>query len=300
MQEDVHDFTWVASRRFLVVEGTFDDPGYPRVAIRLLLQPEHAFLEIQTLGAFRVLRDGRTPIEDHQWGGRRTKLLLKAIVVHAVYDIPKDILIEDLWPESDPTASQRNFKVTLHRLRKILEPDLAKHGRSAYIHLKDNLISLDRQRCRVDVQRFLEYRKDIKRAALAKEHQVILDHGRRLLALYQGDFLAEDPYAPWAEMKRQALKDEYIATATAMAAIYRKQERWAEAIQCCRTALAADPCLEQAGAMLMEILAAQERRTDAVKVYEQLRAALRSDLGVEPDPGVTAVYRRIRADLPKG
>jgi LuxR family transcriptional regulator, maltose regulon positive regulatory protein len=257
------------------------------------------FLEIRTLGTFRVLRDGRVPIEDHQWGGRRTKLLLKAIVVHAMQDIPKDILIEDLWPESDPTASQRNFKVTLHRLRRILEPDLAKHSRSAYIHLKDNLISLDRRRCRVDVQRFLEYRKNIKRATLAKEHQTILELGRQAMTLYQGDFLAEDPYAPWVEMKRLALKDEYIATAMNMAAIYRDQAHWPEAAQCCRAALSADPCLEQAGAMLMEILAGQDRRSDAVKVYEQLRTALRSDLGVEPDPGVTAVYRRIRTDLPK-
>jgi hypothetical protein len=54
VQEDVHDFTWVASRRFLVVEGTFDDPGYPRVAIRLLLQPEHASLAERYLEATRV------------------------------------------------------------------------------------------------------------------------------------------------------------------------------------------------------------------------------------------------------
>lgn len=258
------------------------------------LEPDTPFLEIRTLGAFRVLRNGRTPIEDHQWGGRRTKLLLKAIVVHAISDIPKDILIEDLWPESDPAASQRNFKVTLHRLRKVLEPDLPKHRRSSYIHLKDNLISLDLTRCRVDVQRFLEYRKDIKRAALARENQTILELGRRLLSLYRGDFLAQDPYAPWAEMKRQALKDEYIATAMTMAAICREQDQWQEAAQCCRTALAADPCHEQAGAALMDILAAQERRSDALKVYEQLCAALRSDLGVEPGPAVAAVYRRIR------
>jgi LuxR family transcriptional regulator, maltose regulon positive regulatory protein len=258
------------------------------------LEPAQPFLEIRTLGAFRVLRNGRIPIEDHQWGGRRTKLLLKAIIVHAINDIPKDLLIEDLWPESDPEASQRNFKVTLHRLRKVLEPDLPKHGRSAYIHLKDNLISLDRTRCRVDVQLFLEYRKDIKRAALAREHQALLELGRRLLSLYQGDFLAEDPYAPWAEMKRLALKDEHIATAMTMAAIYREQAQWQEAAQCCRTALAADPCLEQAGAMLMEILAAQERRSDAVKVYEQLCAALRDDLGVDPGPSVAAIYQRIR------
>jgi LuxR family maltose regulon positive regulatory protein len=221
-------------------------------------------------------------------------LLLKAIVVHAISDIPKDILIEDLWPESDPAASQRNFKVTLHRLRKVLEPDLPKHGRSAYIHLKDNLISLDRIRCRVDVQLFLEYRKDIKRAALAREHQTILELGRRLLSLYRGDFLAEDLYAPWADMKRLALRDEYIATTMTMAAIYREQSQWPEAAQCCRTALAADPCLEPAGAMLMEILAAQDRRSDAVKVFEQLSAALRDDLGVEPGPSVVTVYRRIR------
>ena len=252
------------------------------------------------MGTFQVLRNGRTPIEDHQWGGRRTKLLLKAIVVHAINDIPKDILIEDLWPESDPEASRRNFKVTLHRLRKVLEPDLPKHRRSAYIHLKDNLISLDRARCRVDVQRFLEYRKDIKRAALARENQTILELGRRLLSLYRGDFLAEDPYAPWAEMKRQALRDEYVATAMTMAAICREQAQWQEAAQCFRTALAVDPCNEQAGAMLMDILATRERRSEALKVYEQLCAALRSDLGVEPGPTVAAIYRRIRDAGPEG
>jgi len=256
--------------------------------------PNRPFLEIQTLGAFRILRDGHALIQDKDWGGRRTKLLLKAILVHGLRDIPKDILIEDLWPESDPDASLRNFKVTLHRLRKILEPNLEKHSRSAFIHLKDNLISLDRDRCRVDVQAFLQLCKDIKRAALAKENQTILELGRQAMTLYLGDFLPEDPYAPWAEMKRLALRDEYIATITMMATIYQGQEQWEAAAQCCRSALAVDSCQEQAGAMLMEILARQERRSDAVKVYEQLRSALKHDLGVEPESGTEAIYRRIR------
>ncbi len=54
IQEDVHDFTWVTSRRFLDVPGTFDDPGYPPVDIRLLLQPEHAHLAERYLEATRV------------------------------------------------------------------------------------------------------------------------------------------------------------------------------------------------------------------------------------------------------
>jgi hypothetical protein len=54
VQEDVHDFTWTASRRYLDVQGRFEDPGYPPVALRLLLQPEHAHLAERYLEATRI------------------------------------------------------------------------------------------------------------------------------------------------------------------------------------------------------------------------------------------------------
>ncbi len=44
LQEDVHDFAWTASRRFLEKTDRFLDPGYPPVDIRLLVQPEHEHL----------------------------------------------------------------------------------------------------------------------------------------------------------------------------------------------------------------------------------------------------------------
>jgi hypothetical protein len=54
VQEDVHDFAWVASRRFLERRARFDDPGYPPVAIRLLLQPEHSHLAERYLAATKI------------------------------------------------------------------------------------------------------------------------------------------------------------------------------------------------------------------------------------------------------
>jgi hypothetical protein len=53
-QDDVHDFAWTASRRFLERLGRFEDPGYPPVEIRLLLQPEHAHLADRYLEATKV------------------------------------------------------------------------------------------------------------------------------------------------------------------------------------------------------------------------------------------------------
>ncbi|MGE5126057.1 MAG: M1 family metallopeptidase, partial [Betaproteobacteria bacterium] len=58
VQEDVHDFAWTASRRFLERRARFEEPGYPPVEIRLLLQPEHASLAGRYLEATRIaLRD---------------------------------------------------------------------------------------------------------------------------------------------------------------------------------------------------------------------------------------------------
>jgi len=41
VQDDVHTFTWTTSPDYQVHEAMFDEPGLPRVAMRLLMQPEH-------------------------------------------------------------------------------------------------------------------------------------------------------------------------------------------------------------------------------------------------------------------
>jgi hypothetical protein len=42
VQEDVHDFAWTTSPRYLVKTARFEQAGLPSVEMRLLLQPEHA------------------------------------------------------------------------------------------------------------------------------------------------------------------------------------------------------------------------------------------------------------------
>ncbi len=273
-----------------------DPKGSKTPAMVSTTQKKQHCLEMHTLGKFQVLRNGQEPIEDRHWGGNRTRLLLKSILVHGLQEIPKDIIIEDLWPEKSPGSAIQNFKVTLHRLRKCLEPDLKKHGRSAFIHLRSNRVSLNTDCCKIDVQEFLQCCKDIKRAALAKETGTILQLGQRVMDLYKGDFLPEDPYASWAEMKRLALKDEYLVVLMEMAHIYKEKEQFEAAAQCCRSAVAADACFEKAIGELMGIYIRQGRRNDAVKLYQKFKTRLKKELGVPPDPAITRLYDQIRTN----
>ena len=81
VQEDVHDFAWTASRRFLEKTDRFDDPGYPPVDIRLLVQPEHEHL------ARRYLESTKTALRSYgAWS--------------APYPYPQITVVDPAWTSS--------------------------------------------------------------------------------------------------------------------------------------------------------------------------------------------------------
>ena len=254
-------------------------------------QPKH--LHIRTFGGFHVCLEDETPISAKRWGGRRSKLLLKAIVSHGGQEVPSDILMDELWPESPEKTARGNLKVTLHRLRKVLEPDLDADRGSSYVHLKDNRISLDRRLCLTDVEEFTRCCKESARRENASDSAKVLKLGERAVELYRGDFLPEDPYEPWVEIKRLALKEVYINLLFRMVEILRARGDMDDAARFCAKITEAEPCLERAARSLMEIYAASGRSAEALLVFETFKKRLRQDIGVEPDQSTTRLYRRI-------
>lgn len=111
-------------------------------------------LWIQTLGALQVFR-GDFPMRETEWDRIQPKKLLEAIISYGGRSIPKEILIDELWPEETPGAAEKNFKTTLQRLRKSLEPSVHKDFSSSYVHLHDNFVHLDAELFQVDAELFL-------------------------------------------------------------------------------------------------------------------------------------------------
>ena len=255
-----------------------------------------AGLVIQTLGGFEVRRNGGEVVSDAQWAGIRQKLLLKAILVNGCREIPKDILMDALWPDSSHDAALKRFKVTLHRLRRILEPEVDQRAGLSCIFLKDNLVSLDMGRCRVDVNDFLEACDEIRQLKRDDDDERILSACRRAAEIYRGDFLPEELYLSWAEMKRAALKDQYIAVLMEMAGLLERKGDLDEAARHCGIVIQVDPLAEQACQRLMRLLHRQGRRSAALKIYRDLEKALAVELDTVPDPASTQIFHEIIND----
>jgi tetratricopeptide (TPR) repeat protein len=167
-------------------------------------------LSIETLGGFRVIR-GDDVIKEDEWDRSQPKQLLKVIVSYGAKGIPKEALIDQLWPEERPKSAESDFKTTLQRLRKSLEPDINKDFGSSYIHLQGNVVSIDAELCQVDVDLFLlllRNGEEKEKAGDVKEALLIYNEA---IEIYRGDFLPDEFYIPWADKRREELRESTLS-----------------------------------------------------------------------------------------
>jgi DNA-binding SARP family transcriptional activator/CRP-like cAMP-binding protein len=249
-------------------------------------------LNIKTLGGFQVFRD-ETLMEESEWEANQPRLLLKAIIAHRSRGVPKDVVIEALWPEISPISGERNIKVILHRLRKTLEPEMDRGLGSSYIHLKGNLIYLDEGLCHVDLDDFHSCcRRGDKKDQEGDINSTITLY-RQAIELYTGEFLPEDRYVSWVEAKREELKEHYVNLLFRVAELLEMRGNLKSATDYYRKLIEIDPTWEAAYQRLMLNYSSRGMRNAALKVYQDCLKALREELDTIPDALTTSLYGKL-------
>jgi DNA-binding SARP family transcriptional activator len=254
-------------------------------------------LRIETLGGFRVFR-GDSPMDEKEWDRNQPKQLLKLIVSHGMQPIPKDVLSDDLWPDEDAEAAEKNFKTALTRLRKSIEPAIDKEFGSSYVHMHGNLISLDPGACHVDAEVFLSLSRKGEEKEKKGDAKAALALFSEAADAYKGDFLPEDFYAPRIDSKREVLKGKYIEVTNKIARLYESRGSVKKAIASYKKAIEADPLLEESYRNLMLLYSGKGLLNEALRAYEDCKRALKNGLKTKPDPVTVALYNKIRDKLP--
>jgi hypothetical protein len=112
VQEDVHDFAWTASRRFLERTDRFDDPGYPPVDIRLLVQPEHEHL------SRRYLESAKTALRAYgAWS--------------APYPYPQLTVVDPAWNSS---SGGMEYPTLITGGARVLSPEVLHSPEEVTVH----------------------------------------------------------------------------------------------------------------------------------------------------------------------
>jgi len=249
-------------------------------------------LSVRSLNGFSVSR-GENIITEKEWGGNLPKQLLKIILSYGFERVPKDLIMEDLWPNEKNSTSETNFKVNLHRLRILLEPSMIKGYGSFYIHLKDSFIFLDERLWELDIVDFMDLKKKAEIAASRGDTNKEIVYLNDALKIYRKDFLADDLYIEVIRAKREAYRREYLGILYRLAEIYEKRGALKKAAAFYRKIVAVDPISETACQKLMINCFNRGKHNDAIQVYEKFREIVKTEMDSEPDELTVSIYRKI-------
>ncbi|PWW23664.1 DNA-binding SARP family transcriptional activator [Geodermatophilus normandii] len=251
-------------------------------------------LSFRDLGPLEVRRAG-TPVA---LGGARLSAALSLLLVNAGRQVSVDALTEATWGADSPARSPSTLDSHIWRLRKALEPDRRPGAPSGVLVREPGGYRLVADPATVDSRRF---------AALAGEARSLLaadrphEAGRaaeQALALWRGrpyPTVADEPWATAAVARLEELRDQLRELLAEALLADGAPER---ALLEVGAAVAEAPLRERLWSLRMLAQHRLGRPEEALRSYQQVRAVLRDELGLEPGPELRELHGRMLAEDP--
>lgn len=245
-------------------------------------------LAAHLLGTLRVTVDG-IPVDT--MSSRRSRNLLAYLLVYRRAPVPRDLLMDAFWPDAPPDAARNSLHVTLSGVRQALR---AASARPVIERRFDTYRIGDSVAVWTDVEQFEAACRAGRRADLQGDRAAAVRAYEAACQLYDGDFLADEPYAEWAAARRESLRLECVSALTRLVEIYMDRGDYGPAALLSRRILAMDPCNEPVHRRLMTCYAEAGLRHLALAQYHRLATALRDAFQVRPSTESWALYQSLR------
>jgi pimeloyl-ACP methyl ester carboxylesterase/DNA-binding SARP family transcriptional activator len=226
-------------------------------AVEQDIAPPTSSTRIRTFGRFGVERDG-VAVPVAEWGSRRARQLCKRLIVADGQAVPRSQLIELLWPgDQSPDRLGPRLSVVLSAVRRVLGGG----------------VSADRDSVRIDST---AHDIDLTRFRAARDR----GDDRGVIALYEGEFLADDVYEDWTAPMRDECRH---ATLSAIGRLLDAERDPAAALELADRALKIDPYHEAAHRRRIGSLVLRGDRGAAREAYARYRGSM-AEIGVAVEP----------------
>ena len=251
-------------------------------------------LRVKLFGRFEAWR-GDVPIPSHAWPQRKTHLLFKFLLSERGRFFTQDQLVDALFSDLDPEKAARSLRGRISELRKVLEPDLPRGTDSQFLMhagLKGYCFSKDTP-CSIDTELFEKELALAQRAEEAGRWSEALRGYEQAIAIYQGDYLAEDLYEEWTTAPRERWRELYLKALARLAECYARLRQFSRALGCCQRVLDQAPWHEGIHRQKMLYHYHAGEHTQALQTYQTCTEALKTHLTVQPSPETKKLYEQI-------
>lgn len=246
-------------------------------------------LRICLLGTFHLLQEDQ-PLDVPLAG--KSVTLLASLALHLETGVPREALLETLWPDQDPTLSTVSLNSLVYSLQRRLRdeaqcPPPVVYANRAYQLNRGAGVS-------TDIARFDALASRGNWLTVAGLDVDAAWHYTRALELYRGDLAAGSDV--FAIIERERLRARYLAILAWLAERALRRGEDAAALDHGLRLLASDPCREDAHRIVMRARVRRGERAQALRQYRLCEQVLRDEFDAEPEALTTELFHRIRVN----
>jgi predicted ATPase/DNA-binding SARP family transcriptional activator/Tfp pilus assembly protein PilF len=244
-------------------------------------------LQIRYLGPLEVSREG----EPVALGGPKERGLLLRLALSPNRGVSDDQLVDAVWGEEPPAAAIKVLQNCVLRLRKAVGGDVIVRRSGAYeIVVDDDTI---------DALVVETLRRDARDAAAAGNHQKTATLCAEALAMWRGPAVPELAGMAFASAEAGRLHELFLWFTEARIDAELAVGHHGELVADLAALSAAEPRREGFWAQRLLALYRSGRQAEALRVYQDLRATLGEELGLEPSTELAELERAIATQSPE-
>lgn len=247
-------------------------------------------LYLRLLGPF-TLYMGIDEVNDRKWQRDKSKELFVYLYLQNHRYVPKEELIQSLWGESDTKKLDRDFKVTLNSLLKVLEPNRQAREESYFILRKQSMYRLNpNAHVESDVRDFNRFAQNaIEEVSPHLSKDLLL----KAVHLYKGELFENRITIEWISSEREKTQQLFIQVLERLSQTYTRLKEFEKTIYWAEKLLTYDSTWEEAYRLLMFAYYQLQNRSQSVKWYDRCVQVLENELNIEPMPTTIQMYEMI-------
>lgn len=238
-----------------------------------------------------TVEHGGNHLEQSQLPGRQGRLALAYLVLHRTRPVPRDELIDALWPDQPPRSADAALNAVVSKLRS----GFTKVGLDGQGVVTSNAGCYEVRLppgAVIDVETAANSLDRGEGALRAGELSRAWSCATVATAILRRPLLPGED-APWLDARRTRLADQLLRAYDCLVEVWLQRRDTTLAVATARTALEVAPFRESGHRQLMRAHAAAGDRAEALRVYEQCRTLLRDELGADPSPETERVYAEL-------
>jgi DNA-binding SARP family transcriptional activator len=246
-------------------------------------------VEICLLGSFRLTRWGSPTLERV---GTKSEALLAGLALAGDQGLPREVLLERLWPDGDSQLARQSLNSLLHALRALVRAQL---GDAAPVLKVGGFYRLNLEAgVGVDVMRFDDL------ADTGDRHRRLGDESgaarlyARAVEIYRGDLSCLTDIH--AVVERERLRSRYMELLARLGDYHFAEGDPTATLSHVLQVLKVDPCREDAHRLAMRSYVRLGQRAQALRQYRVCEIAVRGEFDTEPEPATTLLFEQVRLD----